>query len=1136
MSNTSLSRRLSALLATPTVLLVLSSIVLYLQIERMNDDGAWVEHSERVLARANDAMVKMVEQQNATRGYALTRDPGLIDTYNQMHPEELVDELAKLVANSDAQAQRVADWRKAFAAWSTWRGPITEVKIPTTEEELEKEKLGRSLMMLTRQRYAQLVAAERLLRDQRVVTARESILVAKRTFFALMLGLAAVIAFITRRHVLGIARDYGQALDGVHAANAKLEDQDWINNGLLRVAEVSQGELSVEELSTKVIGVLAQLTGAATGAFYVTEGDSSRCSGVYAMAFSDTPARFRTGEGLIGSVVRDRRQAVLRELPSGYLRLRSGVGELDPVTVVVQPMVVAGGVFAVAELGFLGPVRDRVLKLTQLASESIAVNVRSAEYRQRLSELLVETQRQAEELQAQQEELRVSNEELEERERSLRDVHDQMAGQQASLEERNEILAEQRAELMRSQELLTQRSREIAQASRYKSEFLANMSHELRTPLNSALILAKLLADNKPGNLNPEQVKFAETISGAGNDLLTLINDILDLSKIEAGKLDVKPAPTPVATVASSIERLFAPVAKSKKVHFSVRLEVPQATTLETDPQRLEQILRNLLANAFKFTDQGEVEVVIGAAESGVTFAVRDTGIGIAPEAHQLIFDAFKQADGTTSRKYGGTGLGLSISRDLARMMGGDVTLQSEVGKGSTFTLTLPRIYTGQRSAPVLEAQRPAATTTPVRRRSGDSAPQAPRVAGPELGFVDDRGKTHEHHRLVLVVEDDVAFAKVLYDTAHEQGFACVCATTAEEGLTLARDLAPTAIILDVNLPDDSGLTVLERMKRQPETRHVPIHVVSAHDHVHTALELGAVGYAIKPIVGSDLTGLFSKLETQFAGRLRRVMVVEDDAVQRDSIRHLLQSEGVEIVGIGSGREALERLRSEPFDCIVLDLKLPDASGFELLETMASDTAYAFPPVIVYTGRALSNEEEQQLRRYSSSIIVKGARSPERLLDEVTLFLHQVEARLPAERQRMLRDARDREAIFEGKRVLVVEDDVRSVFALSSVLEPKGATVEIARNGREALAALAAGPAPDLVLMDMMMPEMDGITAIKEIRAQKQHAKLPIIALTAKAMRDDRDRCIAAGANDYMAKPIDVDKLLSLTRVWMRRG
>ncbi len=1132
MQTSSLSRRLTVLLAIPTVLLVLSSVVLYLQIERMNDDAQWVEHSERVLARANDAMIKMVEQQNASRGFALTRDPALLDIYNSVHPEDALEELRQFVSDNDAQMQRVTELQRAFAAWSAWRGPINEVHVPTTAAELDQERQGRSLMAQVRQRYSAFADAERIFRDDRTARSLQSTATAKTTFFALMLGLAATIAFITRRHVLSITNEYDVALAGVNAARATLEDQDWINNSLLRVAEAAQGELSIEELSNKIIAVMSEVTGAVTGAFYVTEGDSSRCTGVHALALSAAPARFKTGEGLIGAVVRDRRQTILRDLPPEYLRLRSGVGERDVATVIAQPMIVSGGVFAVAELGFFGEPPTRVLEMVRLASESVAINVRSAEYRQRLNELLLETQRQAEELQAQQEELRVSNEELEERERSLREAHDQMQLTQQSLEERNESLAEQRAELLRSQELISQRSREIAQASRYKSEFLANMSHELRTPLNSALILAKLLADNKGGNLTAEQVKFAETIYGAGNDLLTLINDILDLSKIEAGKLEVRQTTTAVSATAANIERLFGPVAKTKKIGFEVKLEVPPGTTLDTDAQRLEQILRNLLANAFKFTEQGSVTLTIGAQGENLTFAVRDTGIGIAPDAHELIFDAFKQADGTTSRKYGGTGLGLSISRDLARMMGGDIALVSAPGQGSTFTLTLPKVYGGEHGVPaVAEVPRPSVRhAKPI----ASSPTEPPRVQGPELGFTDDRGKK-DLKRLVLVVEDDVTFAKVLYDTAHEQGFSCVCATTGEDAFALAREHAPTAIILDVNLPDDSGLTVLERMKRKPETRHVPIHVVSADDHVRTALELGAVGYAIKPIQQDDLTGLFAKLEAQFAKRVRRVMVVEDDAVQRDSIAHLLASDGVEIVGVGSGKEALERLRTEVFDCIVLDLKLPDASGFELLETMASDEAYAFPPVIVYTGRALSGEEEQRLRRYSSSIIVKGARSPERLLDEVTLFLHQVEARLPAERQRMLRDARDREAIFEGKRVLVVEDDVRSVFALSSVLEPKGATVDIARNGREALDALHRGPEPDLVLMDMMMPEMDGITAIREIRSNQQFARLPIIALTAKAMRDDRDRCIAAGANDYLAKPIDVDKLLSLTRVWMRR-
>ncbi|MFL6600284.1 MAG: response regulator [Steroidobacteraceae bacterium] len=915
--------------------------------------------------------------------------------------------------------------------------------------------------------------------------------------------------------------------------------QVWLRSGQMAFSQRIQGEQRLERLADHVLSFLASFLGARVGCLYITEGAGVfRRLATYALASASDGEVVRAGEGLLGQAAKENRTVRVKNVPDGYMQVTSALGRGTPRELLISPASVDGTVHAVVELGFFRLLRPEDLELLNRLSESLGIAIRSSKDRTRLEELLEETQRQGEELQTQQEELRVSNEELEIQARSLKESQAQLESQQAELQQTNaqleeqaHLLEHQRDELAAAQSVLGERAAELERANQYKSEFLANMSHELRTPLNSSLILAKILADNRSGNLTEEQVKFAQTISSAGSDLLAIINDILDLSKIEAGKVELAPQTVLIARIIDELLTTFQPVAQIKGLRLEARAAKDAPERIETDPQRLSQILKNLLSNALKFTAVGEVSLRVSAgAGDTVRFEVQDTGIGVSQHQQEIIFDAFRQADGSTHRKYGGTGLGLTISRDLARLLGGEISVISTPGAGSTFTLTLP-LALRPRVEPQINPT-PPAPVSPARPPGTPAPTPRPTVVA------DDSQQIKADSRLILIVEDDLPFAAILRDMAHEKGFQCIVTHTANDALAAAATYRPKAILLDMNLPDSSGLGVLEQLKRNPQMRHIPVHVVSVADYSQEALALGAVGYAMKPVKREQLAEALQRLEAKFLQGVRNVLVVEDDERQRESIRQLLENEDVHITTVCSAAEALEQLRKMTFDCMVMDLNLPDFGGDELLTKMAQADEVSFPPVIVYTGRTLSNDEEQRLRRFSKSIIIKDARSPERLLDEVTLFLHQVESKLPAERQRMLQVARDRDAALEGRRILVVEDDVRNIFALSSLLEPRGATIDIARNGREALEALTRSRLPgntpiDLVLMDIMMPEMDGLTATREIRKQPEWKKLPIIALTAKAMKDDQEKCLSAGANDYIAKPLDVEKLMSLVRVWM---
>ncbi|QJE98769.1 response regulator [Luteolibacter luteus] len=929
----------------------------------------------------------------------------------------------------------------------------------------------------------------------------------------------------------------------IRRAHILRKRQEWTQLGKLELTTAMAGEKGLQALAESALSFITRYVEAHAAAIFVRrKSDFDRLALNGVPLDGSVPERFEPGEGLLGRAVTERTLQRIDDVPAGYLKVGSGLGEGVPRHLLILPALADDNVNAVIELGFLHPLEPWKQEFLQQVSEPIGVAIKSSLYREHLQELLEETQSQSEELQAQSEELRVSNEELEEQSRALKETQTRLELQQTELEqintqleERTQDLEGQRNALARAKSSIESQARVVEQASRYKSDFLANMSHELRTPLNSSLILAKLLADNRGGNLTPEQVKYANTIQASGNDLLALINDVLDLSKIEAGHMEVRAETVAIDKLVENLKASFEPVAMQKGLSLAFNVAADTPPGVETDWQRLLQILKNLLSNALKFTEHGQVSMLITGTHDGrVSMAVSDTGIGIPQEQQQAIFDPFYQAEGGSTRRFGGTGLGLSISRQLARLLGGEIRLQSEPGQGSTFTIFLPVTMSGVVPLP---SEPLAAQPVPVPMVPPSAAAKLPT---PIASFPDDRDRIANSTRLILVVEDDQSFAHILFDLAHEMRFDCLVAHNAADALALAMEHVPSAIILDVGLPDNSGLVVLERLKGHARTRHIPVHVVSANDYTQTALALGAIGYMLKPVKREQLVEAFQHLEDRLTRKLRRVLVVEDDPVQLDAMKDLMGSLEVETRCAQTAAECLAELKEGTFDCMVLDLSLPDASGFSLLETLSTEHAYAFPPVIVYTGRDLSGEEEQRLRRYSKSIIIKGAKSPERLLDEVTLFLHQVVSDLPPEQQRMLEIASNRDAALEGRRILVAEDDVRNVFALTSLLEGRGVQLKIARNGREAIQALEASQsnpaeAVDLVLMDIMMPEMDGIAAMKEIRQRPEWKRLPIIALTAKAMKNDQELCLAAGANDYLAKPLDVEKLLSLIRVWMPR-
>ena len=904
-------------------------------------------------------------------------------------------------------------------------------------------------------------------------------------------------------------------------------EQDWLKTNLARFTGMLQGQRDLGTVGRMLLSELVPLVNAQQGVIYQTETEE-QAGLVLLSSFADNredghPRHVHVGEGLVGQCAVEKRRMLITELPSHAAPIRSGLFRAVPKNAVVLPVLFEGQVKAVIELASLSAFTASHLAFLEQLTASIGIVLNSIEATMQTEGLLKQSQQLATELQSQQKELQQTNEQLAQKAQ-------QLAEQNVEVERKNQ-------EIEQARRALEEKAKELALTSKYKSEFLANMSHELRTPLNSILVLGQQLSDNPDGNLSAKQVEFARTIYGAGTDLLNLISDILDLSKIESGTVSVEAQEIFFASMLETVTRPFRHEAENKKLSFDVQTDPNLGRALITDSKRLQQVLKNLLSNAFKFTEVGGVRFtvrqaksgwsedhpVLGASSSVVAFEVADTGIGILPEKQRIIFEAFQQADASTSRKYGGTGLGLAISRELAGLLGGEIQLRSTPGQGSTFTLYLPQTYAGP-SSPTVRTD----IAEVILPKEASSAMPIERVD-------DDRENLNPEDKIMLIVEDDPHYGRVLRDVGRDKGFKVIVAQGGAEALELVHEYQPIMVSLDVFLPDMLGWTVLNHLKQDPATRHIPVQMLTMDEDRHHALAQGAYAFLIKPSTTDEIGAALMRI-VEFTGeRRRRLMVVEDNPTEQFSIRELLQDDDVDIAVASTGGEALAALEQQPADCVVLDLHLPDMSGFEVLERISQSPQLSDVPVVVFTGRELSPDEELQLHKLARSVVVKGVESPERLLDETALFLHRPLTSLSPSKQRMLERLHRSDDALANKMVLVVDDDVRNIFALSSVLERHGMKVLTAGTGREAIATLESTSDVAIVLMDLMMPEMDGYETMQVIRQNAALRRLPIIALTAKAMKGDREKCLEAGASEYLAKPVNTEQLLSTLRMWLHR-
>lgn len=1189
----SVIRQLQIVFSISVFLLMVSLFASFYSTQKLIKNSELVNQTNEVLIEAENIISFMKDAETGQRGFLITDDPSFLEPYNGAYEKTATayHRISALTLNNPVQQKYLAEVKSLYQAKFDQMQHVIDIaqkKRLTNRDTLTRHRemvKGKKIMDELRMVINRIKQEENTMLTSRieqqqiyiaytpvllVIAAIISILITAFTYLRIKKDLDDRIAeqqladekYIETSERITLMEKYTQQVaSGNYSSRTsdlkddelgriskalntmtgalettfnELQNKTWLQEGTVNVGNAIRGQRDVNVLADKLITTVANYINAPLGTLYVLENDALfTLAGNFATV--NAPDAVRAGEGLIGQAIDSKKTLIVRDLPSEYLPILSSLGSVLPVTVIIVPLLFGNECVGVMEIGLLRDLTALELEFLEQNAEAIGIGINSALDYLKLQNFLEETQAQSEELQAQHNELENVNAELEAQSQKLQASEEELRVQQEELQQTNTELQQRSLLLEERNEEIQKKAKELELSTRYKSEFLANMSHELRTPLNSILLLSRLLAENTEENLTADQVEYSKVIQSSGNGLLGLIDEILDLSKIEAGQMTLEYLDVSIHEIVEEQQALFGPLAKEKKLDFRVDVALNVPAVIETDKMKVGQILKNLISNALKFTDKGSVTLEIKphiTELNTLCFVVRDTGIGIPPEKQKLIFEAFQQADGSTKRKYGGTGLGLSISRELAKLLGGEITLASKLNQGSEFILYLP-IHNLPSAVKPDYSSAPVETAEPSEEKAVKSDTKFISTSIPEA-IPDDRAAIAATDKVILIVEDDTNFAKSLLNYARRRGYKGIVAVRGDEGLKLAEKYAPLGILLDIELPVMSGWEVIDALKANPSTRHIPVHIMSSHKMRNEGIMKGAVDFMDKPIAFEQMQEVFEKIEFVLSGKSQKVLIIEDNPRHAKALAYYLETFNIGSELKSTISEGVDALRNKEVNCVILDMGIPDAKAYELLEEAKKNPDLENFPIIIFTGKSLSMTEELKIKKYADSIIVKTAHSYRRMLDEVFLFLHLVEENKPAA-QKMGESPQVGVLgeILNGKTVLIADDDVRNIFSLTKALENYKMNVVTALDGEEALQKLHENPAIDVVLLDMMMPQMDGYETAKKIRENYHWRNLPVIAVTAKAMTGDRDKCIQAGASDYITKPVDIDQLISLLRVWL---